>query len=119
MKAGFTARMAARRASGSAGSSGEPPAPARGPGVIGAGVREQRAYGRVPLRTRRRVAQPAERQGEVGAVLRHALQQILGQRDVVLALGGEADLAPQPAEIGRLEARAERPPAPPSPPPRA
>ena len=76
------------------------PAPAHRPGVIGGWVCEQRAYGSIALRTRRRGAQPAECQGEVGAVLCHARQQILGYCDILLAVGGEPDLALQAREIG-------------------
>ena len=53
------------------------------------------------------VAQAAEGQGEVRTVPRHEPQQVAGQGGVVLALREKAELAPQAAEVGRLEARAE------------
>ena len=40
-------------------------------------------------------AQAAKCQGEVNAVLRHALQQVLGERGIGLSISGETDLAPQ------------------------
>ena len=83
------------------------PPPAHRPGVIGGWVCEQRAYGSIALWTRRRGAQPAECQGEVGAVACHARQQILGYCDILLAVGGETNLVLQACEIGLLETRGE------------
>jgi hypothetical protein len=68
MNAGFTARMAAQRKSGSAASSVRRQRAAR---RHGAGIRKKHSHCRNTFRGRRLGRQPAEVQGEVGAILSH------------------------------------------------
>ena len=108
MNAGFTARMAAARACSRARLFIQALAPCGSPRVISAGVGEQRAYSRVAFRSCCGIAQPAEGQGEVGAVGGHALQQVFSKLRIALALREEAKLAPQAGVASRLELRLKR-----------
>src|SRR4051812_44055966 len=85
----------------------EAPAPARCPGVIRVRHGEERPDAGIALRSGCGVAQAAEGQGEVGTVLRHALQEVLAELGIALAFDGEANLPSETAEIGRLQARTE------------
>ena len=60
------------------------------------------------LRPSRGIAQQAEGQGKVGAVGGHALQQVLGQRPIALALGEQAKLAAQAGSASRLKLQLKR-----------
>src|SRR6266699_3326093 len=55
----------------------KPVAPSRRPIVEGARIGKQAAYTRVAVGAGSRVAQPAEDQGEIGAVAGHALEEVL------------------------------------------
>ena len=107
MNAGFAMRMAAARSCSRDGLFFQAPAPCSSPCVIGGRIGEQCADCLVAFRSGRGIAQPAEGQGEVGAVGGHALEQILGQRRIALALGEEAKLAAQAGSASRFELRRE------------
>src|SRR4030095_2712809 len=55
----------------------KPMAPSRRPIVEGARIGKQAAHTRVAVGAGSRVAQPAEDQGEIGAVVGHALEKVL------------------------------------------
>src|SRR6202011_4004925 len=76
--------------------------------VEGARIGKQAAYTGVALGAGGRVAQPAEDQGEIGAVAGHALEEVLCQGQIVRPRSEQAELAAEARGICRLEAGGER-----------
>src|SRR3546814_2815934 len=75
----------------------QPGAPGLGPGIEGRRVPEQvaRAGAGASGRPVEKVGQAAEGQGEVGSVLAHPDQQVLGEAEVAVPCLAEAQLAAQ------------------------
>src|SRR6202011_4961198 len=76
--------------------------------VEGARIGKQAAYTGVALGAGGRVAQPAEDQGEIGAVAGHALEEVLCQGQIVRPRLEQAELSAEARGVGRLEAGGER-----------
>src|SRR4030088_2851917 len=93
MKGGLTARCAVCR----------PAAASGAPCVIGAGVGEQFTDISITRGIERGVAQPPEREREVGLVLGHRVQQVLRERRIAVALREQTELASQACLIGGVE----------------
>src|SRR5205085_5192993 len=83
-------------------------APSRRPIVQGARIGKQAAHTRVAVGAGSRVAQPAEDQGEIGAVAGHALKEVLCEGQIVRPRLEQAELAAEARGVGRLEAGGER-----------
>src|SRR3546814_9046371 len=83
----------------------QPGAPGLGPGIEGRRVPEQvaRAGAGASGRPVEKVGQAAEGQGEVGSVLAHPDQQVLGEAEVAVPCLAEAQLAAQHRGQFRLE----------------
>src|SRR5262245_60801806 len=71
----------------------KPVAPSRRPIVEGARIGKQAAHTRVAVGAGSRVAQPAEDQGEIGAVAGHAIEEGVWWGQIVRARLGQAELA--------------------------
>src|SRR3954447_5346559 len=82
---------------------GQPLPPARSPPVKSSGIDEQVADGPVAVRTDRCIAEPPEREREVGLVLGHGPQQIACERRIALLLREQPELLPESALVGQLK----------------
>jgi hypothetical protein len=82
-------------------------APSHCPIVEGARIGKQAAHIRVAVGAGSGVAQPAEYQGEIGAVASHALEEVLCQGQIVRPRSEQAELAAEARGICRLEAGGE------------
>src|ERR1700716_1931359 len=77
--------------------------PADCPFVIGAGVGEQLTDISISRGIERGVAQPPEREREVGMALGHRVQQVLRERRIAVARREQTELASQACLIGGVE----------------
>ena len=82
-------------------------APSGRPIVIRGGRGELAAQRVIAHSVNRRIAQQPEGQGEIRAIVRHARQEIFGQRDVLAFRPAEAQLAAEPGVVCSLKAWAE------------
>ena len=85
----------------------QPAAPLLGPAIVGGWISEETPDTSVGIRTGGSFAEAAEGQGEISAVLRHALQQTLGERHILGLCLKQTELASETLGVGRFEAGAE------------
>ena len=85
----------------------QPTAPCLGPAIVGCRIGEKAADTGVGVRVDGRLAEAAEGQCEIGAVLRHVFQKTLNERQVVGLVLKQAELASDALGVGRLEAGPE------------